>query len=442
MAHLLSFRGVVIWVAGGSLVAGLVVQSLAAHRQRLVAIAGILVFTAAVPVLAKVVGGHTSGPITRATFIATGVTAVMALMLRTSLPVAIIPASLMLFAGVLGLGAATDVPWMVGIWAVFQAATLAMIGPYTREHLRDRRRIVPFALWLAGSGLLAVLALALVSPFLGHPWTIPGAGDTPVQSALGPAPRSTTEPAAGSQATSGTRLHSTTNLRTPHATPTLTAHATPRITAHATPRITPHATPRATPTLTAHAVPRSTPRITAHATPRLTAHATPHATQAKADHLASPRTKPERPRSLLFRILLLLVILILACCVIVLVIAGIQALRWYRLRVRLNTGSPEQRAIGAWTWVRARRVRYDHPLPIHVSPDVAISWARSSAEPEVRTVAEIAAQVAFHESGRLEADIADRAWTAARLAGRQPTTGSLRDRLRWAMRGPEIARSR
>ena len=410
MAHLLSFRGVVIWVAGGSLVAGLVVQSLAAHRHRLVAIAGILVFTAAVPVLAKVVGGHTSGPITRATFIATGVTAVMALMLRTSLPVAIIPSSLMLFAGVLGLGAATDVPWMVGIWAVFQAATLAMIGPYTREHLRDRRRIVPFALWLAGSGLLAVLALALVSPFLGHPWTIPGAGDTPVQSALGPAPRSTTEPAAGSQATSGTLLHNTTTLRTPHATPTLTGHAIPRSTPHATPRATPHTKPRAT--------------------------------QVRAHHLASPRTKPERPRSLLFRILLLLVILILACCVIVLVIAGIQALRWYRLRVRLNMGSPEQRAIGAWTWVRARRVRYDHPLPIHVSPDVAISWARSSAEPEVRTVAEIAAQVAFHESGRLEADIADRAWTAARLAGRQPTTGSLRDRLRWAMRGPEIARSR
>ena len=184
LAHVVSFQGLAIWVIGGSALTALVVLPLALAGRRLLALAAMPVMTFAVPMLAEWLGGNTAGPVTRASLMACATTAAMALILPTRYPLAMLVPSLLLLGGALGLGGAGTALWVVGLWLVAAAVTAAMLGPFRQTHLRDRVRLVPFAVMLAGAGLLAVIALIAMAPFLRNPWTMPGSVLVAVPDAL------------------------------------------------------------------------------------------------------------------------------------------------------------------------------------------------------------------------------------------------------------------
>ena len=143
----------------------------------------------------------------------------------------------------------------------------------------------------------------------------------------------------------------------------------------------------------------------------------------------------------------LLAMVTLALLALLLLLLLVQILRrvavgllWWRERRRLQRGDREQRAIGAWTWVRLRRARYDAPLPVYASPDVAVAWARRAGDPDVLKVAEIVSKVAFDPHGSVSRVDGKVVWVAARAAGRRPSGASLRQRWRWSARTPRQAR--
>lgn len=174
-AQVLSFQGLVLWVVGGSLLGGSVVGVLAGFGRPLLALVAMVVLPIVVAGATEFVGGTTAGPITRSSLMATAVAGSMGLLLNTRWPASMLLPSLFLLGGALGLGAAEDVLWLSGLWAVAAVATLAMFGPLRNEHLRDRARLAPFSLLLVGLGLVAVVATVGLSLFLRDPWTIPGA---------------------------------------------------------------------------------------------------------------------------------------------------------------------------------------------------------------------------------------------------------------------------
>jgi len=137
-------------------------------------------------------------------------------------------------------------------------------------------------------------------------------------------------------------------------------------------------------------------------------------------------------------VLIGVVLLLLAAIVVIpLMFLGRQVLiafQWRRERRRLQRGDPNARAVGAWTWVRLRRARYEEPLPVSASPDVAVRWASDSHEPDVLKVAQIVQKVAFATDGYITRTDNRRVWPAAIAAGRRPRGASLRDRWRWGRR--------
>jgi hypothetical protein len=377
-AQVISFQALALFVVGGSVIAALSVTALCRAGRRLFAVVALVVLTFGFAWLAEVLAGNTSGPVTRATLMACGITGAMALMLHTRYPLAILPASLLLIAGALGLGAADRVPWLAGLWAVAVAVTIGMFGPYRQGDLRDRRRLGPFALMLLVPGLVAVLSMAIVSPLMTDPWTIPGSGQvavlpTPSPSAVSPTP--SPSPSASSSASS----------------------------------VAPSSSPSAS-------------------TVPPTAAPLPPAEEVDA---VSPSSLISWLQLALLLLLLILTLLVLA----LIAWRAWVALLWWRLRRRLDSGSPRQRAIGAWTWLRMQHLRRDAPLPVSVSPDVALTWARGAGEADVLTVAQVVAPVAFDDALPVAEGDAARAWAAALSSGRLPL-GSLRQRWRWALRTP------
>ena len=385
-AQVISFQALALFIIGGSIALALSVSALCRADRRFLGVVALVGLTFAFAWLAEVLAGNTSGPVTRATLMACGITGAMSLMLHTRYPLAILPASLLLLAGALGLGAADRVLWLAGLWAVAAALTLAMLGPYRQGDLGNRRRLGPFALMLLVPGLVAVLVMALVSPHMTDPWTIPGTGQVavvpaPSSSALSPTP--SPSPSASSTSSSSSA--------TPSSSPSASV-------------LPPTAAP------------------------------VPPAEEVEA---VSPSSLLSWLQLVLLMLLLLLVLLVLA----LIAWRAWVALLWWRLRRRLDSGSPRQRAIGAWTWLRMRRVRHDRPLPVSVSPDVALTWAREAGEADVLAVAQVVAPVAFDDGLPVAEEDAARAWAAALAGGRLPR-GSVRQRWRWALRSLGWVRAR
>ena len=375
-AQVVSFQVLALFVMGGSVVTALAVVTLCRAGRRLLGSAALVTLTLGFAWLAEVLAGNTSGPVTRATLMACGVTGAMAFMLHTRYPLAILPASLLLLAGALGLGAADRVPWLAGLWAVAAALTVAMLGPYRQEDLRDRRRLWPFALMLLVPGLVAVMVIVVLAPVMTDAWTIPGSGQVAVLPSSPPVVSPTPSPSPSASSTSS-------------------------------------------------AAPPSSP--SASVVPP-TAAPVPPAEEVDA---VSPSSLLSWLQFALWLLLLLLVLLVL----VLIVWRAWVALLWWRLRRRLNSGSPRQRAVGAWTWLRMRRLRHDVPLPVSVSPDVALTWAREAGEADVLTISQVVAPIAFDDSLLVAEKDAVRAWVAALSGGRLPQ-GSLRQRWRWALRTP------
>jgi hypothetical protein len=145
---------------------------------------------------------------------------------------------------------------------------------------------------------------------------------------------------------------------------------------------------------------------------------------------------------------LLLLILAALLALLLLVVLALLAWRlivaalWGSTRRRLRRGRRGQRIAGAWTWVRLRRARYDRPLPVNASPDVAIDLATASRDAELAKVAALASAASFDAQAVFtDADV-DEAWIAARVAGERPRGATLRQRWRWSGRTPKAAQAR
>jgi hypothetical protein len=370
--QVVSLSGLAIWVVGGSLLGALVVSSFAGAGRRGLAVVTMVLLTGGVAFLARTVGGDSAGPITRASLMATGVAGAMGLILQTRYPAAVLAAALVLLGGATGLGAAGRAPWLIGAWAVAAAATLAMLGPYSRADLRARRRLVPLVVSLVAAGLAAVVVIGAATPALRSPWTIPGAADVTGEDQTSPPPPPTTAPPPS-------------------------------------------------------AVPTSPPPTTA---PLPSAVPTPPSTVDPVDRDTVDATSIVVVSALL---LVLLVLVLVAVAVLRRVLAWG---RWRRLRRRLGTGSPRDRVVGAWTWVRLRRVRYDEPLPVSASPDVASTARSPYADRALQDVAQRAARVAYDSASAPSDADAEAAWSAALVAGSAPDGAGARSRWRWAARPP------
>jgi len=366
-AHVVSFQGLTIWVIGGSLLTALVVLPLAFAQQRLLAIAAMIGMTILVPALAESLGGESAGPITRASIMSAGVTGAMAIIVAGRYAKFIVPVSLVLLCGALGLGAAGQVLWLAGIWVIAAALTLSMLGPYRQEHLRERRRLVSFAAMLTAIGFLALVSLVVIAPFLTSPWTIPGSS-IETQTPLAPVTETSVEPLP----------------------------VTPDIESSAEQVQQPIAS-------------------------------------------GEPQVITEQIIQWILWLLLLLLLLILIFIVLALLRRAFIALRWMLLRHRLKRGTPAAQVIGAWTWVRLKRARYDQPIPVWVSPDVAVDWARKEGDTELARIATITAYVAFSSDPQVTPSESAFAWKSALSAGKAPR-GSLRRRWLWLARGPRVSK--
>jgi len=359
-SHVVSFQGLFIWVIGGSILTAVIVMPLAFAHRRLLALLAMLVLPFLIGGLADYLGGASAGPITRSALMASAVTGAMSVVLAGRYPQWIVPISIVLLGGALGLGAADQVLWLVGMWTVAAALTLSMLGPYRQEHLRERRRLIPFAAMLGLCGVVAMIGLAIVAPYVDSPWTIPGAGRT------------------------------------------------------------------------------ESPVVEA---PAVVEADLPEVVSPEVESVVEPQESVIAQVINWLLLLLLVVLLILLLLILYALLRRVwAALRWSLLRFRLMRGSPEARIVGAWTWLRLRRVRYEQPLPLWMSPDIAQDWARSSGEPELAVVAANASLIAFSpETDSLELpSLGSKSWSAALVCGRAPQ-GSLRQRWRWLARAPRVS---
>ena len=359
-SHVVSFQGLFIWVIGGSILTAVIVMPLAFAHRRLLSLLAMLVLPFLIGGLAEYLGGASAGPITRSALMASAVTGAMSVVLAGRYPQWIVPISIVLLGGALGLGAADQVLWLVGMWTVAAVLTFSMLGPYRQEHLRERRRLIPFAAMLALCGVVAVIGLAIVAPFVDSPWTIPGAGQTDASVVEAPV-----------------------------------------------------------------------------------------VAEADVPEVVSPEVESvvEPPESVIEQVInwLVVVLLVVLLLVLLLIVYALlrrvwAALRWSLLRFRLRRGSPEARIVGAWTWVRLRRAKFERPLPLWMSPDIAADWARVHGEPELGVVAANASLVAF--STDLDVSVlptlSESSWAAAVKVGGTPP-GSLRQRWRWLARAPRVS---
>jgi len=434
-AQVLSFQGLAIWVIVGSTLTCLAVGGLARARHVPVAMLLGVLFTAAVPFLASTLGGNSAGPIVRASLMACGVSAAMAILLHTRTPLTMLAASLMLLGGALGLGAAGQAVWLVGLWTVAALLTLAMLGAYTRDDLSETRRRRAVASTMIVVGLAGVAGLLLLGAVYGTPWTVPGAGPTIAPPTATPTVTPTVTPTPTPTATPPT---SVPPLPTPSRTPPLVTPPPVLIT----PPTPPSATASVLPTRTLAITPAPTPTPTITPTPTPTITPTPTVTPTP-----TPTTTPvvaEKPINPILRLLLLIAagLLALALLVLLALLAWrlLVAALWARTRRGLRRGSRGNRIAGAWTWVRLRRARYDRPLPVSASPDVAVGVAEAAHDTDLARVARLTADVSYNPLTVVTDDDVDAAWTAARAAGRRPRGASLRERWRWSGRRPKTAR--
>jgi hypothetical protein len=334
LAQVLSFRGVAIWVAGGSLLVLVAMRALLrAGRSALGLTAGIIL-TLGLAFLADAYGGDSSGPLARATLLACGLTAASVAMAFTRYRFALLVPSLALLGSALGLGAAGRSGAWVGLWVVAAAVTAAMLGPYRDRELAGRERVVPFALLAGTAGFIAIAALLFTTPLLGTAWTIPGAGSA--EAGVAPAIAATSQ----------------------------------------------------------------TPIVV----------------------VPPPETSSETIATNTPWLLLIVIGLLLAFALFLVWLVVRRTLHWIRwrtLRRRLSRGTPEQRVVGAWTWLRLRLAMWGDPLPKSASPDVAVEWALAHDDSALAIVARLTAQVAFNPEGTMSMPDSALAWEQALAADRR-----------------------
>lgn len=113
----------------------------------------------------------------------------------------------------------------------------------------------------------------------------------------------------------------------------------------------------------------------------------------------------------------------------------------WRLELRqLETGFPREQVLGAWTWTRLKLAQHDQPLPLHLSPDVAVSWAADNGQTDLAKLAELVAPVAFSGNTQPTPEQASRAWELAYEIDYASRGTTWRQRWTWSLRSINATR--
>ena len=370
-ANVLSSSGVLLWVIIPSLI-GVQVMLIMVRAERRI-LAGVVLFglTALAVGLSDVIGGTTSGPITRSTLMMTTCAGLMVLLWRTGIPASAAVVSLGALAGALGLGAAHRIVWSVGLWVVALAVYLAAVGPLRADDLRGIGRLQSFVLMLLTAGLLASLAGNALQTVMRDPWTIPGFTLLGAQTEV------------GAQAQAG-------------KPPNSVADGLAKVAGAGFDEA---AEKQAKPRAEADPVGPSAELVEPDAVDR-------------ADQAGS--------RFGWFTTVLRIVGFLLYCLLLILAVALADVyLAWVMLRRSLRKGTPAQQVRGAWLWLRLQWARYGHFEHAHRTPDRIARDVDKSDEVLLRDLAELATHAIYAHAPDIDSVQARKAWSLARTLRKQ-----------------------
>ncbi|MDP2287932.1 MAG: hypothetical protein Q8M73_05140 [Actinomycetota bacterium] len=171
-AQIVSFQGLVLWVAATSLLCWFMVSAVMAIPRRVLAWVIALGLPPILAAAAEFFGGTNSGSIARASFVACGLTTAAALIASTRYArLVLVPMTLLLVCA-LALGAAGNAIAWVGAWVVAAGFTLVILGPYGEHELITKERLRFLVLVLSFAGLAAVAAAAVADLVIRQPWVV------------------------------------------------------------------------------------------------------------------------------------------------------------------------------------------------------------------------------------------------------------------------------
>lgn len=390
-ANVVSLSGHLLWVLIPSVLAAQAMVIMIRADRRMLAAPVLLLLTVLAAGLSELIGGSTSGPITRATLMMTTCAGLMVLLWRTSVPSSAALVSLAALAGALGLGAADRIVWSVGIWVVCVCAYLVAVGPLRHSDLRDRGRLRSLAAVLLVAGLLASVLGNVLQEVLRDPWTISARGIV----------------AVGAQTVSGAPAQVIDQQR-PRSTGVF-AKKRARVSGKGSGM-----------SKRSNVPPKAAP------------------TESAPDVEQPPEAPPQRSW-LVTVALIVAAVLVLLLLMLTIGLLYVQ-LRWALLRARLQRGLPAEQVAGAWYWLRLQWARAGHLEFTNVTPDRVAPMAAEMGDRVLRELAQSATFALYDRHPDLDVRDARQAWTAARALARR-VGGPLPARLRASLITPATART-
>jgi hypothetical protein len=392
-ANVLSASGVLLWVIIPSLIGVQMMLIMIRAERRILAGVALFGLSALAVGLSDVIGGTTSGPITRSTLMMTTCAGLMVLLWRTGVPASAAVVSLGALAGALGLGAADRIVWWVGLWVVAVAVYLAAVGPLRTDDLRGRSRLQGFALMLLTAGLLASLAGNALQTVMRDAWTITGGTVVGAQTNSGAPVRAGQQPDAVEEIL----------VTVAGAEPDVAAQEEPGTRADSRP-------------------------------------VEPTAQPVEPDAVEGTAEAESRRGS--FKTVLLMAAFLLYCLLLLLAIALADVhLAWVMLRRSLRKGTPAQQVRGAWLWLRLQWARSGYVEHAHRTPDSIARHVDTSDDVLLRDLAELATHAIYAHAPDIDAAQARQAWSMARSLRKQAPR-SWPTRMRALLTAPSAAEKR
>jgi hypothetical protein len=374
-SNVVSLSGALLWVIIPSLVAVQTMFVMISADRRILAGVVLVFLTLLSGALSELLGGQTSGSITRSTLMMTSCAGLMALLWRTRFPATAVTVSLAALAGALGLGAAHRIVWLVGVWIVAVVAYLAAVGPLRTIDLGDRGRLKSLAAILLAAGLAGSGAGNALYRVMGDPWTIRSIGPIALggvadPSSAVPAPQG---PQASDSATvAGSVSDASGSGRPPRASDLGSVGGSEE----------------------GVSIPKES---------------TPDSGSGTAN------VAQAGPQRSWVEILALAVLALLGFLVVLVAlwVARVQ-IKWMLLRVQLRRGTPAEQVAGAWHWLRFRWAQSDYVDYVNLTPDRISRLAAERRDPVLEELARAATEALYSHHPELNAQEVARAWQNAK----------------------------
>ncbi|MBK5307531.1 MAG: hypothetical protein JJD92_12650 [Frankiaceae bacterium] len=383
------------YVLPGAIAAALLVIRLISRRRPVRAALLGPALALAVAELANVIGGESSGPIARSTFLAgCGISLALCLADRLGLVFLVPVAGIVI--GALALGSAGEVRFVAVAAAIGCVLSSSAVERHRRRWFTPPpRRWVPVVIALLCAAVATGLAL-LQNVIDDRPPVLIAAGQ--IDSRIQPPQVLTRYSPTPSPSPSPTPSPMPTTVASSSSSPK------PPLVRPVVPPVVGVPSHRTPPPKTARPHPSLKPTTKAQSKPKVKA-----------------RTAPQPPVHRWW--LLILLVLVAALVLPVLLRLLVVKWRWARLRRRLQRGDPPQRMAGAWAWARHRLAAAGLPLPVHAGPDVLAADAAATWLPEpvlgsVQALALHTVRGLFATAADPTAEEGNRHWALAREVSR------------------------